>query len=128
MQHVARRKVILHRCRYTWIRSEFDACRIVQNALDEAHVPYEVKKADRWRRKRDDIFAMSGQRFVPMIEFSDGSVYRAESKVMGKVIKRHKLYDSSGRAAATAEEEEILRVKRIRRWPWQKPATKQKAA
>ena len=117
---MARRKVILHRCSHTWIRSEFDACRIVQNALDEADVPYEIVKTNFLRRRRSDVIRLSGQKLVPMIEFADGSAYRAESMVMGKVIKRKQLYNAAQRAEATLEEEHLLAEKRRVRWPWHK--------
>jgi hypothetical protein len=36
---------------------------------------------------------MSGQHMLPVIEFEDGSAYRAESKDMAATIRAGKLFD-----------------------------------
>jgi hypothetical protein len=39
---------------------------------------------------------MSGQKMLPVIEFEDGSAYRAESKEMAATISGGKLFEQAG--------------------------------
>jgi hypothetical protein len=79
----------LHRCRFTWV--PFDTCSRVQRAL----VTYP------WARwKRDQIVALSGQKYYPVIEFEDGTIYREESKDMAATIRAGRLDEKSGGPAA----------------------------
>ena len=68
----------------------------MQDALDEQGTAYEVVKhplIPRGRRK--DLIALSGQKLLPVIEFSDGSVYRDESSEMVATIRAGKLSEKS---------------------------------
>ena len=84
----------LHRCRFTWV--PFDTCSRVQRALDDAHIPYDVVVHPIARWKRDEIVELSGQKYYPVIEFEDGSIYREESSDMAKTIRAGKLDEKRG--------------------------------
>jgi len=86
----------LHRCKHTWLKSDLDACWRVQRALNEADIPYEVVKGPGSVRKRTEVSRLSGQRWYPVIEFEDGSAYRAESKEMAATIRAGKLFEHAG--------------------------------
>jgi hypothetical protein len=47
-------------------------------------------------------FVMSGQKMLPVIEFEDGSAYRAESKDMAETINAGKLFEQQRSAEASA--------------------------
>jgi glutaredoxin len=68
-----------------------DRCSRVQNALDEMGIEYELVIWPISRRKRDAMVALSGQKYYPVIEFEDGSVYREDSKDMAATIRAGKL-------------------------------------
>lgn len=79
--------VTLHRCPFTFLHSDVDACWKVQKALDEQGVDYVVAKE--WgfpRGRRTGLIAGTGQQFLPAIEFEDGTFYRAESAEMARRI------------------------------------------
>jgi glutathione S-transferase len=90
--------VRLHRCSNMWVKLGAHPCWRVQKALDEAGVQYEVVRGPGRRSKRDDVERLSGQRKYPVIEFEDGSAYRAESKEMASTIAAGRLDEK--RAAA----------------------------
>jgi hypothetical protein len=52
--------------------------------------------------KRDDLERISGQRKYPVIEFEDGSTYRAESADMAERIRAGELRSDAGGAAGPA--------------------------
>jgi hypothetical protein len=83
--------VKLHRCSNVWVKIEGHPCWKVQKALDEQGVDYEVVRGPVRRGKRDDLERLSGQRLYPVIEFEDGTVYRAESKEMAEKIRAGEL-------------------------------------
>ena len=58
-----------------------DACWKVQRALDEKGIEYEVVKHGFGKGKamRAEVVEVSGQHLLPVLELSDGTVYRAES-------------------------------------------------
>jgi glutaredoxin len=100
-------KVKLHRCPFTFIHNDLDSCWKVQKALDEQGIEYEVvKEPSMPRSRRKDVIRMSGQQMLPVIEFEDGSAYRAESKDMAAEINAGKLFEhtggGAGEGAATA--------------------------
>jgi glutathione S-transferase len=72
----------LHRCPNEWVKLSGHPCWKVQKALDEQGIDYEVVKGPLRRSKRDELERLSGQRKYPVIEFEDGSAYRAESDEM----------------------------------------------
>jgi glutathione S-transferase len=80
-------KVKLHRCSYTFLRTDLDACWRVQRALDEQGVEYEVVKHGFGKGKRPKIEALSGQSKLPVLEVQGGEVYREESKEMAARVR-----------------------------------------
>jgi glutathione S-transferase len=79
--------VKLHRCPLTFLHTDLDACWRVQRALDEQGIAYEVIKEPLLpKSRRTDVERLSGQHLLPVIEFEDGTVYRAESKDMAARI------------------------------------------
>jgi len=90
--------VKLHRCSNLWVKVSGHPCWKVQKALDEQGIDYEVVKGPFRRGKRADLEQLSGQRQYPVIEFEDGSIYRAESKDMAARIREGKLFEGKAEA------------------------------
>ncbi len=91
------RMIKLHRCPFTFLHTDHDACWKVQKALDEQGIDYEiVKEPSLPRSRRKDIVAMTGQERLPVIEFEDGSVYREESAAMAATVRAGTLMDRAG--------------------------------
>lgn len=88
----------LHRCPLTFIKSEGHGCWRVQQALEEAGVEYDVVKVPLLRPRRKAVEELSGQRMVPVLEFEDGTAYRAESAEMAERIREGKLGTTAGAA------------------------------
>jgi glutathione S-transferase-like protein len=88
--------VKLHRCSSMWLKIGGHPCWRVQKALNEAGIEYEVVKGPLARMKRNDILTLSDQRLYPVIEFPDGSYYRAQSKEMAATIKAGELMEKTG--------------------------------
>ena len=87
-------KVTLHRCPLTFVHNDMDHCWKVQKALEDQGIEYEVIKEPTYpRSRRKDVIRMSGQKMLPVIEFEDGSAYRAESKDMAARINAGKLFE-----------------------------------
>lgn len=87
-------KVKLHRCPFTFIHHDVDSCWKVQKALDESGIDYEVVKEMGFPRgRRKTIISMTGQQYLPVIEFEDGSAYRAESADMAATIRAGQLFE-----------------------------------
>ena len=83
----------LHRCPNMLLKIGAHPCHRVQTALDEAGIEYEVVKGPLLRGKRDDLERLSSQRKYPVIEFEDGTAYRAESSEMAERIRAGKLLE-----------------------------------
>ncbi|PWU24981.1 MAG: hypothetical protein C5B48_03630 [Candidatus Rokuibacteriota bacterium] len=83
----------LHRCSSMWVKIGAHPCWKVQKALDDQGIEYEIVKGPLRRGKRDDLEQKSGQRMYPVIEFEDGTVYRAESKEMNERIRDGRLFE-----------------------------------
>jgi hypothetical protein len=83
----------LHRCSIMWLKVGNHPCWRVQKALERQGVEYEVALGPLIRGKRDDLEKLSGQRQYPVIEFEDGTSYRAQSKEMAPRICAGKLFD-----------------------------------
>ena len=92
--------VKLHRCPVMFAKFDGHPCWKVQKALDEQGVEYEVVKGPLRGGKRDALEQLSGQRKYPVIEFEDGSIYRAQSKEMAETINTGKLFEQQGAGAA----------------------------
>ncbi len=91
-------KVKLHRCRFTFVRSKtLSACYRVQSALDDRGIEYEIVTEPYLpRRRRKELIGLSGQVLLPVVEFQDGSTYRAESKDMAAAIYESRLFEHRG--------------------------------
>ena len=81
----------LHRCPTMWAKTGSHPCWKVQKALDEQGIDYEVVKEPLGRGKRNDVERLTGQRKLPVIEFEDGTAYRAESADMAARIRAGEL-------------------------------------
>ena len=90
-------RVRLHRCILTFVHNDLDACWKVERALDEQGIDYEVVKVPTHpRRRRKEVIEISGQAMVPVIEFENGSAYRAESGEMAAEISAGRLFEHVG--------------------------------
>jgi len=85
--------VKLHRCSWTFLHTDLDACWKVQRALDEQGIEYEVVKHGFGKGERPQVRALSGQKWLPVIEFEDGRSYRAESDEMAARVRAGQLFD-----------------------------------
>ena len=87
-------KVKLHRCPFTFLHTDHDSCWKVQRALDEQGIDYEVvKEPSVPRSRRKDVERLTGQTWLPVIEFEDGTAYRAESDEMATRIRDGNLFE-----------------------------------
>jgi glutathione S-transferase len=77
-------KVKLHRCSYTFLHVNADACWRLQKALDEQGVDYEIVTHGygKSERSRADVIELSGQKYLPVLELADGTAYREETDEM----------------------------------------------
>ena len=85
--------VKLHRCSWTFLHTDLDVCWKVQRALDEQGIKYEVVKHGFGKGERPQVRALSGQKWLPVIEFEDGRSYRAESDEMAARVRAGQLFD-----------------------------------
>ena len=91
--------VKLHRCSWTFAHTEIDVCWKVQRALDDQGIPYEIVKHGYGKGARPDLQRRSGQRLLPVIEFEDGTTYRAESADMAARVRAGQLFDEAAAAS-----------------------------
>jgi glutathione S-transferase len=90
--------VKLHRCPNVFVKIGAHPCWKVQRELDDQGIQYEVVKGPLRRGNRDELERLSGQRLYPVIEFEDGTAYRAESKDMAARIAAGELSAPSASA------------------------------
>jgi glutathione S-transferase len=94
--------VKLHRCPFTFVHNNLDHCWKVQKALDDQGIEYEIVKAPVYPRgRRTEVIEISGQERLPVVEFEDGSTYRAESAEMADTINAGKLFEQARAGAAS---------------------------
>jgi glutathione S-transferase len=86
-------KVKLHRCSYTFLHVNADACWRLQKALDEHGVDYEVVKEGygKTEKSRGAVIALSGQKLLPVLELADGTVFREDTDQMVAKLKAGEL-------------------------------------
>jgi glutathione S-transferase len=84
--------VKLHRCSWTFLHTDLDACWKVQRALDEQGIEYEIVKHGYGKGSRPEVRELSGQKLLPVIEFDDGHAYRAESDDMAARVRAGSLF------------------------------------
>jgi len=82
--------VKLHRCSGTFIKGPHP-CWQVQKALDDSGVDYEMVKHPILRSRRKDYEALTGQKILPAIELSDGTVIREQSKELVARVREGRL-------------------------------------
>jgi len=88
--------VKLHRCSNQWVKIKGHPCWRVEKALMDMGVDYERVLGPLSKSKRDTVFAGTGQRLYPDIQFEDGTWYREQSKEMEKTIRAGKLMEKAG--------------------------------
>jgi glutathione S-transferase len=92
--------VKLHRCPINWLKIDAHPCWRVEKALAEQGIEYETVSGPLRGGKRGELERLSGQRKYPVIEFEDGSTYRAESSEMAERIRAGKLFEGREGAAS----------------------------
>jgi hypothetical protein len=85
----------LHRCSWTFLHTDLDACWKVQRALDEQGIEYEIVKHGYRKGPRPELRELSGQRLLPVLELADGTVYREESDAMAARVRSGELQASA---------------------------------
>lgn len=96
-------KVKLHRCPFTFVHNDLDSCWKVQKALEEQGIEYEIVKAPLLpRSRRKEVERLSGQHWLPVIEFEDGSAYREESSDMAATVRSGELFAKAAGGAPPA--------------------------
>jgi glutaredoxin len=83
----------LHRCSNSWRKLDGHPCWKVKKSLDDTGIDYEVVKGPLRSGKRDELERICGQRRYPVIEFDDGSAYRADSNDMAARIRAGDLFE-----------------------------------
>ena len=91
-------KIKLHRCSYTFLHVNADACWRLQKALDEQGEQYEIVKHGfgKSEKARADVVKLSGQKYLPVLELADGTVYREATDDMIAKLKSGELSRASG--------------------------------
>jgi glutaredoxin len=84
-----------------WVKVGGHPCWKVQKALDDAGIEYQVVKGPVFRRNRNELEQLSGQRLYPVIEFEDGSLYREPSRDMAAAIDAGTLDSKRGGEAGS---------------------------
>jgi glutathione S-transferase len=86
-------KVKLHRCSYTFLHVDADACWKLQKALDAQGVDYEIVKHGygKTEKSRADVVALTGQKYLPVLELADGTLVREETDAMVSKLKAGEL-------------------------------------
>jgi glutathione S-transferase len=79
----------LHRCSYTFLHTEMDACWKVEKALKEENIPYEVVKHGygKSEKSRAEVIELSGQKLLPVLELPNGDVYRDDYSAMADRVR-----------------------------------------
>jgi len=88
--------VKLHRCGMGWVKVDRHPCWVVEKALQDQGIEYEVV-TEPWlgRRRRTAVIAGTGQSALPAIEREDGTWYREQSKDMAATIRAGGLGDTA---------------------------------
>lgn len=92
--------VKLHTCPVMFVTLPGHPCEKVRQALQDAGVEFElVKNPLLPRSRRTRVQQLSGQTALPVIEFEDGSSYRAQSAEMASEIRAGRLFEHRGARA-----------------------------
>ncbi len=82
-------KVKLHRCSYTFLHIDADACWKLQRELDAQGVEYELVKHGfgKSEKSRAEIVKLTGEKYLPVLELADGTVFREQTDAMVAKLK-----------------------------------------
>ncbi len=72
----------LHRCSWTFLHTDLDACWKVQKELDAKGVPYEVVTHGYGKGKRPAVEALSGQKQLPVLELADATTINGSGAII----------------------------------------------
>jgi glutathione S-transferase len=87
-------KVTLHRCPFTFLKTDGHGCWQVQKALDEQGIAYDMVKTGAIpRSRRSELKRLTGQVMLPAIVFADGTAYRDEGAAMAEEIQAGRLFE-----------------------------------
>lgn len=92
--------VRLHTCPCMFVKLDGHPCWRVKKALDDQGIEHEIVKEPVMKGRRDRLERLSGQRLLPVIEFEDGSAYRADSREMEARIRAGRLFGEGAGPAA----------------------------
>jgi hypothetical protein len=92
--------VKLHRCSNQWVKIKAHPCWRIEKALMDMGIDYERVPGPRAKKDRTVVFAGTGQRLYPDIQFEDGSWYREEAKDMERTIREGRLMERAQGSAA----------------------------
>ena len=67
-------KVKLHRCSWTFLHTDLDACWKVQRALVEQGIEFDIVKHGYGKGSRPQVEQLSGQWAVPILVLDDGEL------------------------------------------------------
>jgi hypothetical protein len=93
-------KVTVHTCQFPWLAVPGHPCTRVIGALKAAGVEYDVVKNPQLRGKRTKVEELSVQRFLPLIQFQDGVIYREQSSDMAATIRSGRLAEKDAPAGS----------------------------
>ena len=88
--------VKLYRCDVTWLKIRNHHCWRVEKALQDQGIEYEAVLGPLNRNKRQRVEELTGQKYYPVIQFEDGSLYHDSSKQMAKTIRAGHLNEQRG--------------------------------
>jgi hypothetical protein len=93
-------KVTVHTCQFPWLAVPGHPCTRVIGALKAAGVEYDVVKNPQLRGQRTKVEELSGQRYLPLIQFEDGVIYREQSKDMAATVRAGRLTEKDASAGS----------------------------
>ena len=95
--------VKLYRCDVTWLKIRNHHCWRVEKALQDQGIEYEAVLGPLNRSKRQRVEDLTGQKFYPVIQFKDGSIYQDQSKKMAATIRAGRLDEQRGAGSEPAK-------------------------
>lgn len=92
--------VKLYTCPVMFVTLPGHPCEKVRQALKSQGIAFELVKGPLLpRSRRTKVQEISGQTMYPVIQFENGSVYRAESVEMAAEIRAGRLFEHAGAGA-----------------------------
>ena len=90
----------LYRCSATWLKINNHPCARIEKELNAQKIEFERVIGPVNRSKRQQIEELTGQKYYPVIQFEDGTIYHERSKAMVATIRAGKL-DEKRKTGAT---------------------------